>query len=219
MEGHALGVDARRRIVGADDRVGAGRRIPVGELVRGKLPLQVVDETGLGVLLDGLGAEQRVAHPLRGIPGQIDLVDVGETIGVHPVDDDVVGLCRSDLDADDDRAAQGRAVRCPVGEGVRPGKAGIRGIGEGAVRVQAEHTLLRGRNQHCGQRVAIDIAVVAQDARRIHGELGRLWGGVAVGARHRRVIHRGDGEADRSRGAVRLPISGPVGETVRPVVI
>src|SRR5205085_1158855 len=74
--------------------------------------------------------------------------------------------------------------------------------------------------QHRRQGVAVGVGVVAQDARRAHGQRRVLGRRVAVVGGRRRVVHRGDGQGDGGRrGAVRVAVVGLVGEGVGAVVV
>src|SRR5439155_1617386 len=75
-------------------------------------------------------------------------------------------------------------------------------VTEAAVAVQGQ-TAMRGlADQHCVQGVALDVAVVAQHAGHGHVQGGVFGGGVTVVDGHRRVVHSGDGDADRGNAAV-----------------
>ena len=106
-----------------------------------------------------------------------------------------------------------------VGKAVGSVVVGGRRVGEAAVGVQRQRAMRRTGHQNGGDRCAVDIAVVAEHARRGHRQRGVLRSGVAVVDCDRRIVHG----VDRHRhcrdvriesGVVRL-----VGETVRPVVV
>ena len=69
-------------------------------------------------------------------------------------------------------------------------------------------------HQDRGQRVAVGVGVIGQDARGGHGQ-GRVLGGrVAVRHRDRGGVGGGDRQADRDRVGVEGPVVGLVGEAV-----
>ncbi len=156
-----------------------------------------------------------VAQHAGGGDGQGGIFSGGVAV-VHRLRDIVD---RGDVDRHRNRVTVCRSIRSPVAEGIRPGEVGVRRIVEGAIRIQVERTVLHAGNQDCGQRIPVGVTVVAQHAGGGDGQGGIFSGGIAVGGRHRRVVHRGDGETDRSRSALGLAVGRPVGKAVRPVII
>ena len=106
-----------------------------------------------------------------------------------------------------------------VGEAVGAVEIGVGRIGEGAVAVQRQRAMGRARDHGAGQRIVFHIGVVAQHAGRGDGQ-GRVFvGGEGVIHRHRRVVHRIDGEIDGGDVGIRGPVIRLVGEAVGAVII
>ena len=84
--------------------------------------------------------------------------------------------CHGQMDAGN--IAVGAAVIGLVGEAVGAAVAGVRRVGERAVGVEPERAMRRAGDQHGGERVAVGVGVVGQDAlsggdRRVVTRRGR----------------------------------------------
>ena len=111
------------------------------------------------------------------------------------------------------------AVVGPVGEDVLAVEAGVRHVGEGAVRCHGDLAVGGLDDVRRGQDVAVRVGVVGQDAGRRDGERLPTHGVVRVVAGDRcdvdrllALLHR---DGHRRRGGGRRPVAGPVGEGVR----
>ena len=115
------------------------------------------------------------------------------------------------------------AVGEAVGEAVGAREAGIRRIGEGAVRVDQNGAVAGVPEQRGVERIAVGVAVVGQ---HVEGGRAALAGGVHVGDRRdgvidrvRGVVDRGHRDADRRGGATPLAVGEAVGEAVGAVEV
>ena len=126
---------------------------------------------------------------------------------------------RSHSDGDRGQAAVGRAVIRHISETVAAIVIRVRQVGERAVGVQGQRAIGRRRHQDRGQRIVFHVGIIHEYTGRGYDERRVFRRGVAVGVRHRRVIHAGDGQRDRRRSRAGQPVVGPVGEAVGAVGI
>ena len=90
-------------------------------------------------------------------------------------------------------------------------------IAECAVGIECQRAICHSRHQHCRQRIRFRIAVIGEDA----GRAARQRGGRATFAhserirhRHRRIVHRRDGNGHCDNVRVGRAIVGAIGEAV-----
>ena len=130
----------------------------------------------------------------------------------------IVSGDRNGIDGDGHRRHIGgrRSIGVIVGEAVRAGKAGIRRVAEGAVAGECQCAIGGTGGEHCGQRVAVGIGVVAEYARRGDVQRGAGLYGITVISGGRYGV---DGDGHRGRRGGRKTVRGGVGEGLRAVVI
>ena len=126
-------------------------------------------------------------------------------------------------DADGGEVGGEHTIAGAVGEGVGAAEAGVRRVGEGTVGGEVERAAGRTGDEHGGERGAVDVAVVVEDAGRGDGECLAFGSGVAVagsngsGIRsidrgHRVITGHGDG-GGRGVGEVDA-VAGPLDEVL-----
>ena len=141
---------------------------------------------------DAAGEHRVLAGPLAAVAGHGQVVDRGDR----------------DRDRGGGRAAV--AVTDGVADGVAAEVVRVRRVGQGAVGVDG-HRAVQGRGRGDGERVAVDIAVVAE-----HGDSDRrvLVGGGGVVLGHRRVVGAPDGDGQGRGGGAAVAIGDGVGEHI-----
>src|ERR1035441_5426943 len=123
------------------------------------------------------------------------------------------------VDGNSGEIAVGGAVVCAVGERVAAVVVGGREVSEAAIGVEIQHSMTDVTYEHRGQRVALYIRVVGEDARSRDGQRDVFQRGICVGHRDRGVIHRSDVDGNRGEIAVGSAVVGAIGESVAAVVV
>ena len=186
----------------------------------------------------GAGRIRRAANRELG-DGQRWAVNVGVNTGAGVIDQDVardgrilghriavIGRDRRVVDGFDRQADGGdvaisRAVVDLVGEAVGAEVVEVWLVGEGAVGVERQHAMRRARYQRRGQRIAVDVAVVALGAaqNRREGQGCIFVGRVAIVDRHRRVFDGVDRDRDRLQRHATVAVAELDDKAIGPVVV
>ena len=111
------------------------------------------------------------------------------------------------------------AVGDGVGEAVGAVEVGVRGIGEGAVAVVHHGAVGPLREAGDGQAVAVEVAVVGEQAGGADDQGRVLVGRRAVVRRHGGVVDRVDGHGDAGGGGAAIAVGDGVGEAVGAVEV
>src|SRR5262249_39842414 len=124
-------------------------------------------------------------------------------------------------DGEGDRGdvAVGGAVVGPVAEAVRAVVVGGGRVGEGAVGGRGRRAVGRPAHPDGPEGVAVRVGVIAEHAGGRDRQGRVLRRGEGVRPCHRRVVHRGDRDADGGDVAVGGAVVGLVAEAVAAVVV
>src|SRR5439155_1203763 len=130
----------------------------------------------------------------------------GRAIAVVDRQGRVVDACDGDAHRGDARV--GLAIIGLVSETVAAQVVGSPDVSEAPVALYPYTALFRSAHQHRAQGVAVHVTVVAQHARRAHGQ-GRVFvDAVTVVGGDRRVVHRDHRDRDRGNRALDRAVVG-----------
>src|ERR1035438_10444368 len=121
----------------------------------------------------------------RSRDGQTNVFQRGISVGHR----DRGVIHRGDVDGDRGEIAVGGAVVCAVGERVAAVVVGGREVGEAAIGIEIQHSMTDVTYKHRGQRVALHIRVVGENAGGGDGQTNVFQLGIGVVVGDGRVVH------------------------------